>query len=312
MRLYKSILRQGIMMICVGLTISSCSSDSETESASVGVPLQIETATVSTTRAAIETSTLPNGSLYGVFAVKAGTTEPIATGNNAMVYYENGASLFYYDKVLLEEGVDVNILAYYPWNSDGSVYLDGNIFLETESQTDYLWGSYMNEKGDLQVVNASNPKAKILFRHALARVTLKISKSKDNDAPYKYTYVGLENIRRSMVYNWQSGELTMNEGTTDILSEISGQYWLESEKDTITADFLVLPGAIASNEVKMTLDNNVLSAYLPQSVWVSGQQYTYNVTINKRAVITISKAEITPWSNNEQPGIEVGDANYKE
>lgn len=300
--------------------LAACSSDDAATQEVVEisqVPLEVQVGGVqASTRGIIEGTTLPEESQYGIFAMYGGgTSQAVNGGNNVQVNYVKGVSTLNH-LVLLPQGVDVPVYAYYPYNANnGSLECLVNMTIESDSQTDYLWGRCVNVQGGYEFATESAPKVNINFAHAMARVTLRIKKAVDNDKSYKYPYVSLLNVHKTAFMNIYDRSITGRTGLTNLIGKPES-YVLSAAADEIVMDFLVIPGE-RSADIMVNLNDMVnleggLTAMVPMNLWESGKQYVYEVTIEKGTKLAISEATITPWDNNPQEGIEVGDNNYVE
>lgn len=297
--------------------LAACSSDDAATQEVVEisqVPLEVQVGGVqASTRGIIEGTTLPTTvEEYGVFALYGNNWEqPLDNGCNARVWYSNGTSRLE-KTILLPQGVDVPVYAYYPYKeSYNSVEYLMYMPIEVESQTDYLCGHSVDGDNQWLYANPDRPKVDICFKHVLARVTLNIKKAEDNTNSYKLSTVSLNNVYSESLMSLLKEAVVESWGRTNI-NITPASYVLSDQGDVVTADFLVIPEQ--QPEVSLTLDagSYQLSAMIPATGWESGKQYIYEVTIGKGGKLAISEATITPWDNNPQEGIEVGDNNYVE
>ena len=302
------------------LSVVACSSEEKLALSDGRVPLEVEVVGVQDTRTIIDGTALPDGSQYGIFAMLGGgTTDAVENGVNVQVDYNNGKSTLR-NPVYIPDNADVPVYAYYPYDSQNSdlAYLR-QIPVEASSQTDYLYGTSVDVNNNFSFANAYNPKVRIHFRHALARVRLNVRKADDNINSYKLPYVGLQNVLSLGWFDLYEGELAKSEGSINLLAKPS-EYVLDTSEDLLTVDFLVLPMNTAMQSVTLGLGDNYdaysLTAPMPATEWKSGQQYTYNVTIRDNQMpggsgsLSISEATIAPWENTNQENIEVGDVNF--
>lgn len=173
------------------LSVVACSSEEKLALSDGRVPLEVEVVGVQDTRTIIDGTALPDGSQYGIFAMLGGgTTDAVENGVNVQVDYNNGKSTLR-NPVYIPDNADVPVYAYYPYDSQNSdlAYLR-QIPVEASSQTDYLYGTSVDVNNNFSFANAYNPKVRIHFRHALARVRLNVRKADDNINSYKLPYVG--------------------------------------------------------------------------------------------------------------------------
>lgn len=313
MKRIQSILYLATMTVGM-LSVASCSSEDEVTDYGKQVPLEIQVSGVQqTTRSIVEGTTLPGGCEYGIFAMNE--YYAINDGINVRVSYDKGISTLN-KNVYLPSGMDVTVYAYYPYNANyASTDYALKMPIEITTQTDYLYGRSVDGNNNYAFVNTAQPKANIHFRHALARVTMRIKKSAKNENLYKFPYISLLNVDKSCYFSvWDGGGISDVSGTTNLTAKPSN-YGLDDAESEIVVDFLVIPGITEGKNITLNMGDNIsnfengLSAAVPATNWLAGQQYTYAVTINNN-VLDVSPAEISPWENNEQGGIEVGDDNY--
>jgi len=264
------------------------------------VPLEISLKGCDT-RTVITGNTLPDNSQLGIFAVN----------NDDKISYNNVLST-YTDKqwttaktiYLTESGK--RIYAYYPYSEKASL---DNLSINTREQIDYLYGYAVGENNQMTTVNATSPKANILLKHAMARITLNIKKpKKDADSKGDIYGIILAGVPLSGNLDLRNGKMTTADNG-DLT--ISTKFQLSTEGTNV--DILVPPieGAVQETMLSLNINDKYYSVWMPARKWESGKQYTYAVEVADGA-LKISEATITPWNNNQQDGIEVGDDNYVE
>ena len=216
----------------------SCTNDSERASLPES-KLRI-TAEIASTRAVIESTTFESSGRIGLCLPQTGYYDITA------FYNPFNKSWTMDDEVMLTSQSDW-VYAYYPYTGpdvvDGtSVRVDirPDVFYSNyliEGQADYLYGMSAKE------VNASNPDAYITFRHALARVTLSLTRNL-NDAGFGHlsrvelsTNPSVGNIiALGGVMDMQSGEISADEFGNLVLD--ADMYLDET---TQTFELLVIP-----------------------------------------------------------------------
>lgn len=278
------------------LSLSACSNQEELAVAEKKVPLEIAIKGC-TTRSIISGNTLPNDSQLGIYAVN--TDNVIAYKNILATATDNVWKMA--EPIYLTE-LEKHIYAYYPYNEATEF---NNLPIDAREQTDYLYGYAVNANNMLTTVNASNPKADILLKHAMARITLNIKKSANNVTEQGTVLQAiLAGVPLTSSLDIRSGEMkTAMSGDLVIATKVA----LSMEGENV--DILVPP-----TETEVVLSLNINEKYhsikMP-AIWEAGQQYTYTVEITNNS-LAVSEATIAPWENNLQDGIEVGDENYVE
>ena len=298
MKAYKFIPRV-IALICISISLSACNNQDETMLGEQKVPLEINIKGCAT-RTIITNSMLPDNSQLGIFAVNK--DDQIANSNMEVLYINKQCKLA--EPVYLAES-EKNIYAYYPYVERTEL---GDLFIDTRSQTDYLYGYAVNDNDQKTTVSANNPKANILLKHAMARITLNIKKTEKNTGNEAYIYgiifagvslVGNFDIKSGIMKATDKGDLV-----------ISTKFPLTVQSESV--DILV-PPIEGTQHVMLNLNisDKYHAVWMPAGEWKAGQQYTYSVAVGNNS-FSISQAEITLWNNTEKEGIEVGDNNYVE
>lgn len=291
-------IRQLATTVCSILLLSACNNGEEENLATRQVPLELNIKEAAT-RSVITGTTLPQDSYFGIFGVADTTLEEDM----------DNISVWYYERCELQEtvyldGTPTVIYAYYPYNENTDL---NHMSLSANAQTDYLYGYSVNDNDFISTVNADNPRANILMKHAMSRITLRIKVSElQSDIQDLY---GIK-----LVNAYLAGELDIPSGKL-ALSDKGELSIPTKERLSTTAhsfDILAFPETTVQDiTLSLNLNEVYYSVPMPAGGWKSGQQYTYEVTIDK-GTLSVTQATITPWNNNAQDGIEVGDDNYVE
>lgn len=290
------------------LSVSSCSNEDETLQTSNDkkAPLEIDV-NISQTRSIIYGTNLPEECDFGIFAIKGNGNEALTYGyNNRVTYVDGNCTLN--NKIYLTEDIDVPIYAYYPYREECNLH---SIPIETASQTDYLYGYSANSDNQLTYVKASNPKAKILFKHGLSRITFNIKKAENNTKEYNLSSVGVSGVPTHAYLNVMDGGSILDPSEE---SDIAIESNITISQTNSSVDLLAIPMNMDEKTVTLKLsfgNQDEAIVTIPQTNWQSGQQYTYNVIIENKQ-LSISPAEITSWNTNtpENGNINIGDENY--
>lgn len=288
-----------IAILYVTMSFSACSNESESVNDGIQIPLEINLKGCST-RAVINGDKLPSGSQFGIYAINS---DGEIGYSNVLTKYENNLCDMIETIYLTEK--DKEIVAYYPYSEKASL---NSLYINSRAQIDYMYGYAVNENDEKVTVNASFPKADILLKHAMSRVTLNIRKSENNAGSVDYVYSAmLAGVPLSGSLNLQTGEMTTADNgdlvvSTEIPLTIDGE----------NVDILVPPCEITPNVgLNLKIGEKYYYAQMPRTELKSGQQYTYTVEVSNGSLV-ISKASITPWIENRQDDIEIGDDNYVE
>jgi len=282
----KRVLAKSVWCAAVSLMIVACTGEDVSSSVD-GKPLQVELFGLQPTRAAITSTTLPDGSQYGIYVAYYGQIVKRGdNGYNIPVTYQSGKSTMSRDYIL-QSATDYSVYAAYPQENSSDVM---TMQLETASQTDYLYGYAVDDNGGQAVINQDNHVAKIQMRHAMALLRFNIFQSEDNKQENIVTAVETYEMPVSASLNLQTGEQTQQKIGNN---RIKCQFTAETTPHTV--EMLVLP---YNNGIHLSFEVNGKSIYAyRQQVLQAGNSYTYNVEIQSDAKILISEATITPREN---------------
>lgn len=268
--------------------MTSCSNEA-VESATDGVMLEAEVSGIANTRAAIEGTTLPAGSEYGLYVFQDYNA---VSGNIKM--NANSTSTGY----LLTNNSEVKVCAYYPYDEKNILeYIYMDVYPGT---TDYLrtTGSAYYTK--------SNPKASITLHHALARVKFNVTVAAEVTNSYNVILNTIGNVYETAEMSLLSDEVW---GMT-----IAGDYKLPNPingtvkaGETLSTEILLVPQNISNMLPKVSVlvdkESKEISTELinatASGMWESGKVYTYNITINEGARLSVTSATIEEWGEAE-------------
>lgn len=300
MKQYKH-LSAVVALLCSVLLMSACTEQDEISAVSGKVaPLEI-TLKGCGTRTVITGNTLPDGSQLGIFAVNGG--DQIAYENIFSTY--TGKQWTIAETVYLTES-EKWIYAYYPYSEKAEL---NSVSVNTREQVDYLYGYAVDANNQMTTVNVASPKANILLKHAMSRVTLHIKKAKANEKNSVVNSVILAGVPLSATLDIRNGDMKVANNGDLVINSMLIKLTDEGEN----VDILIPPmtNAAWSNMLTLNIDAKYYSVQIPANEWKAGQQYTYTVEVGDSS-LTISEVSITPWTDNRQDGIEVGDNNYVE
>lgn len=278
---------KNVWCIAVCLIIAACTGEDTSPSAD-GTPLQVELQSLLPTRTAITGTTLPDGSQYGIYvAPKGQTVKRGDNGFNIPVSYKGGKSTMGRDYIL-QPATDYSVYAAYPQenNSDGMT-----LQLETASQTDYLYGSAIDNTGEQAIINQDNHVAKIQMRHAMALLRFNIFQSEDNKQENVVTGIRIPKNVTSCTLNLQTGERTNESWNTQTLD-----CYLSVNSKLQSVDMLVLPNKQSKQGFEFCVNNKWIYTSV-ESGLLNGNCYSYNVELYSDAKIIISETTITPREN---------------
>lgn len=280
-------------LYCTAL-LMACSSENEGNESETKVPLEISIG--NNTRSIIEGTTIPTQTQFGIFGEY---NQVIKDVDNMSVFYDGKCKL---SKDVYLNNSSMHIKAYYPYSSKVE---KGIAEIDIRDQIDFLYGSAVDSKGELQIVNNSNPKANIVFKHALSRLTFKVRHTAAYGGDFKLTEIFISPVYVTANFNVISQELT-----TTFFNEPTFPLNLTVTKDFTSFDLLMIPLPENSHPrwILFSGDNISYGNTTLEGEWAAGQQYTYEVTFDDNG-IKVSEAVITPWESSTQPGIDITDDN---
>lgn len=259
------------------LLVLSCNSEHEGNGMEESSSLQLDVSIGNTTRSIyIPKSYFSKGDSIGIFLQNgSGTTYNNSPLNIPATY--NGSTWKVLSNVSLTSDTAV-VYGYYPYNKSVNSFI---VPVDASSgKTDYLYGK------SSVFVNGLRPSASIFMKHALARVTLQVSKASSDTGKCVLSSVMLRNASGASVIS-TSGTMDVKTGTITAAANSSGNI-TRTFKDTvigmtgISIDFYVIPATINNNAlVSFKIDGKSYSSKLSATSWNAGQQYTYPILINR-------------------------------
>lgn len=281
MKRYLNILSMVVLAGTVGLLSVSCSSEEDNEDKAVSKksPLKISVATVATTRAFFEGTKLPDECVYHLFLFNSkGVIEYGA--NKLSVKYVKGESLIATPVYVTDNG---KVVAVYGNNE----YIEGNaiIPINTEKQQDILVAS--------SSVKPEYPEVSLTFKHIMARVALRITKSAENNRTYEFGQATINGVRSGSYYLYNEKQGNYGERTSLIVKAKDNSV-LSSATDVVEYEFLTLPQS--SSELNFTLSGSLNTTHnLPGKTLYGGNRYVFNAVI-KGSNLEIQSVSVEPWS----------------
>lgn len=292
MKRYRNILAMAALAVMAGLLSASCSSDNadEVKVSENKSPLKINVAGVATTRSAFEGNKLPDECMYYISLYNDG----IDYDNfDIPVQYVKGESRISRPVFITRE------------STVGAVYcdrervkVDGNVIVLNAADQQDILVAYSN-------VKPSNPEVSLMFRHIMSRVTLRITKSADNDRMYDKFGTAVVEGAAYGYYSLFSDKVDRIDQTTTLKVEPKDKDYLETATDVVEYDFLTVPQS--SSELKMNISCSSLKTtiYFPKSTLHSGNKYVFNAVI-KGNDLEIQSVSVEPWaSENHDISIEI-------
>lgn len=292
MKRYRNILAMAVLIVMAGLMSVSCSSDNANEEkvAEAKSPLKINVAGVATTKSFFEGNVLPDECMYYIFLYNDGMDKDIF---NLPVKYVKGNSSISRPVYITRESI---VGAVY---CDGEkVTVDGNrIQLNAADQKDVLV-AYSN-------VIPSYPEVSLMFKHIMSRVSLRITKSADNNRMYdKFDTAEVVDAPLGY-YSLFSDKVTPIDQYTTLKVEPKDKSYIETATDVVEYDFLMLPQS--SSVLKMNVNCSSFNSTIEFSKFtlLAGNKYVLDAVI-KGNDLEIQSVSVEPWaSENYDIPIEI-------
>lgn len=292
-------IRAALFLLWAGMaTMTSCDQE-QNEAATVTEAdnlLQIETAITGTRAVVTGTSfqeedeisvIVPGNANPSIRSVlrkgKWNLSEDVALTEDGTYVY----ATYPYNEAIVLKTVTANGMAIATYQQDIDIsYRAGN------GQNDYMYG-VSAEKASMSL-----PTAYIEFKHALARITLSLIKDKDDVGNGVVSKVVLQNrsANDADAVIHTSGTFTVNtytqRGFISATKNAAAKIEVPTEcnlsaSSPQTIDLLVIPTTIEEYaEVVLTIDGSPYSFTLPPTTWEAGEQYTYNIVVNRKTLIT--------------------------
>ena len=293
-------------MAAATITLAACTDEDDSIPSSSGTPLQVQVSTAQPkTRALIESTTLPEGSIIGVSLVKTGGGD-YGKGYPNMPYTATGTGTTQTwgaqaGEITLssEKGT---LYAYYPYSNQ--ITDIKKIPVSTDTQTDYMYGETVLN------VSEENPEANIVMRHALAAVRVLVKKG---------TYQGTGSLTKVAVTGEGYATSAMFDAVTAGLSDYKGAGTTQTMTINKTldpsvyaqTDFILIPNKQNMPvTVALTVDDRTKTVDIP--AWTMQQGYMYKI------YLTVDDSEIEfkdissdLWQYNDGGDITVDAGTYK-
>lgn len=292
MKRYRNILAMAVLIVMAGLMSVSCSSDNANEEkvAEAKSPLKINVAGVATTKSFFEGNVLPDECMYYIFLYNDGMDKDIF---NLPVKYVKGNSSISRPVYITRESI---VGAVY---CDGEkVTVDGNrIQLNAADQKDVLV-AYSN-------VIPSYPEVSLMFKHIMSRVSLRITKSADNNRTYdKFGTAEVVDAPLGYYYLF-SDKVTPIDQYTTFKVKPKDKGYIETATDVVEYDFLMLPQSLSVLKMNVNCSSFNSTIEFSKFTLLAGNKYVLDAVI-KGNDLEIQSVSVEPWaSENYDIPIEI-------
>ena len=231
--------------------------------------------------------------------------------DNMMVSYDFTNKVWNMPALDYTEG-DAALIAYWPYQQQANPWE-----FVVYNGTDYMYGT-------CEGLNSSNREADIYLNHVMAKVNFSITIEEGSSFDGTINRVVIGNNNDPAIYDryqaipW-AGHVNMTTNTLTPIYNSHDGVWLDCairpSADAQVVETFIVPTKFSAGNAYVQLlcgNNNVLSSNFSEDVsWEPGREYTYRLVITNHG-LQISKGEITPWENNMQGEIIVGNDNYVE
>lgn len=281
MKRYLNILSMVVLTVTVGFSSASCSSEEDNEdNAMYGkTPLKINVTGVNTTKAFFEGTMLPDECKYyiSLFNNNSSIAHDVCY---LPVNYTKGESTLTEPIYITDNG---KITAVY---CDSEINRNNNTSfpINTDAQQDILVAHSR--------VTPEYPEVSLTFKHIMARVVLRITKSAENNRTYEFGNAEVGGLYSG--YYLLYDDKVINERTTSLKVSTKGNKVLSKENDVIEYEFLTTPQS--SYDIIITVSGTLyVSLRLPKNTLYGGNRYVFNAVI-KGSNLEIQSVSVEPWS----------------
>lgn len=309
MKSIKTIIGVGLLMLGA-IGFASCSQeDDDVVIQEKGNLLKIRTS-VADSRGVITGTTFQQGDEIGICVTTVDGHDYTGNSQNIRATYTGSDWRLERDVELRED--EAVVYAYYPYDAHATDSIDINVApVTTPEQTDYLYGN-------CQGVNLNNSTANIRFNHALARITLAVTKGVNDVGEGVvsaakivngyYTFrvhptgelVRLKGNALSVKgkMNIKTGEIARIYNSEDCISSFVN---LVIDGSVQNIEFMIIPNGKKNTDGSLliplggicailTIDGKDYEISLPNVLlFEAGQQYTYPIVINRNSVQSLAK-----------------------
>lgn len=287
------------VFLCCASIFSACSSmDEEIVSEATKVPLEL-TVSNKSTRAAIEGTTLPYQTNFGLFIYNEYnklTDDP----QNVSVYYDGNCKMS--NDIYLRKS-PMYVKAYWPYQE----YVNnGLLSVNIYEQIDLLCGSSYDEEGNIKKVDQDNPKADLVFSHVMSRIVFKIRRTAAFGRDIHLSRINISNMNLEGQLDCMSSKIV-----NTYIGEWSSVVDINVSEDISVIDNIIIPVLEGGHEISLyDSEENIYNTIIYTGEWLPGVQYTYEIVFDDNG-IKVSEAQITEWEVETQEGSEITDENIK-
>lgn len=189
------------------------------------------------------------------------------------------------EAVMLSEK-KATLYAYYPYNA---TLTDCTALpIEACTQTDYLYATPIE-------VDATNPNAKFSMQHALSLAKFSILRG-DYAGSGLISRITLQHVTKTGTLNTHTGSITAGKIGHEIYTP-NKDLLLPNGSNPLTVDLITIPMAVTTSSVIFRIDGVDYLSKLTNSIWESGKETTYTLSIDQesKTLLSIENVSIEPW-----------------
>lgn len=266
-----------ISAITAMAVLTGCNEDENIVNRTNGNELCISATIPTLTRAPIEGTQLPDHSQIGVSLLNPDGSDYDGNAHCKNVLYKsetvgNGTSWSSANPIILSPTIG-KAVAYYPYSA--SISDISAIPVETASQTDYLYSSWVNN------ISFDNPQANFTLNHALCAVQINLSNQSYTAGAGQVTKVAITSpaLATTATLNAQTGKLSAFAGQDGSITS-NETFTLTQEPHAVT--IMGIPtGAQEAITVNMTIDGEEITTPATiNSPIMQGKVYIINIKVN--------------------------------
>ena len=287
------------VFLCCTSIFSACSSNNEENVSEVTkVPLEL-TVSNKSTRAAIEGTTLPYQTSFGLFIYNEYdklTDDP----QNVSVFYDGNCKMS--NDIYLSKSPKY-VKAYWPYQE---YHNNGMLSVNPYEQIDLLCGSSYDEEGNIKKVDQDNPNADLVFSHVMSRIVFKIRRTAAFGRDIHLSRINISNMNLEGQLDCMSSKIV-----NTYIGEWSSVVDINVSEDISVIDNIIIPVLEGGHEISLyDSEENIYNTIIYTGEWLPGVQYTYEIVFDDNG-IKVSEAQITEWEVETQEGSEITDENIK-
>lgn len=281
----KTILRSALLIGAL-VSFASCATPEQPKVEGEGTPVSLFVEGIATKAATdLQATAFSGGEKVGVFVTSGETS---VTANNCHTVASDKTTLTPTTQIVYPAEA-VNIYAYAPYNAEATTTLPFAVNTDQSVDANYIASDLLY--ASKEDVTASSNAVGLTFTHKMSKVILKV---KANSAiTLNGDPVTLKNVATTVSLDLASGVATTTTATDDVVvgAPSAACAALIAPHTFDAGEFVTVGGYTASFSTDFTFE--------------AGKVYTFNVTIDKAA--TISVASITDWTTGTGQDITIVD-----